>query len=364
MKKIAFLILTLTGVAYAGSDRYVIEGDLDLASSSVKKVGGQVSHKLKYHRALIAHLSDGQLKSLKQITSSLAIERDGMVEVQGKPTGGSTTQPPESVPWGIGHINSQAAWATSTGLGSIVCVVDTGVQRNHPDLETNVMGGENFVVSRGFVDPNKWDDDNGHGTHVAGTIAALDNEIGVVGVAPQASIFAAKVLDRRGSGYNSDIAEGIRSCISHGAHVINMSLGGPSDSSILKSAVQEAYAAGLVVVAAAGNESGPVSYPAKYSEVIAVSAIDSSNKLAYFSNFGPEVDFAAPGVSVTSTTKGSSYATYNGTSMASPHVAGVAALMLSSGLNTLKSRDIGLSSASQGQGLIDALLSVTPEVIP
>ena len=96
-------------------------------------------------------------------------------------------------------------------------MVDTGVQRNHPDLESNVMGGEKFVINRGTIDPNKWDDDNGHGTHVAGTIAALDNEIGVVGVAPQASIFAAKVLDRRGSGYNSDIAEGIRSCISHGA---------------------------------------------------------------------------------------------------------------------------------------------------
>ncbi|HAZ13122.1 MAG: hypothetical protein A2X86_10030 [Bdellovibrionales bacterium GWA2_49_15] len=360
MKKIALLLLTLASVAHASSDRYVIEGDLDLASSSVKKVGGQVSHKLKYHKALIAHLSNSQVRSLKQIASSLEIEKDGMVEVQGKPTGGTTTPPPETVPWGITHINSQGAWNTSRGLGSIVCVVDTGVQRNHPDLQANVMGGENFIVSRGAIDPNKWDDDNGHGTHVAGTIAALDNEIGVVGVAPEASIFAAKVLDRRGSGYNSDIAEGIRSCISHGAHVINMSLGGPSDSTVLKAAVQEAYAAGLVIVVAAGNESGPVSYPAKYSESIAVSAIDSSNRLASFSNFGPEVDFAAPGVSVLSTTKGSTYVTYNGTSMASPHVAGVAALMLSSGLNTLKSRDIGLAPEAQGQGLIDSLLSVTP----
>ncbi len=358
--KIVVLLLAMTGVAHATSDRYLIEGDLDLAASSVKKVGGQISHKLKYHQTLIAHLNNNQVKSLKQIASSLEIEKDGIVEIQGKPTGGSTTQPPESVPWGITHLNSQSAWATSTGLGSIVCVVDTGVQRNHPDLESNVMGGENFVINRGTIDPNKWDDDNGHGTHVAGTIAALDNEIGVVGVAPQASIFAAKVLDRRGSGYNSDIAEGIRSCISHGAHIINMSLGGPSDSSILKAAVQEAASAGLVVVAAAGNESGPVSFPAKYSEVIAVSAVNSSNLLASFSNFGPEVDFAAPGVSVTSTTKGSAYATYNGTSMASPHVAGAAALMLSSGLSTLKARDIGLPLESQGQGLIDALLSVTP----
>ena len=179
------------------------------------------------------------------------------------------------------------------------------------------------------IDSTKWDDDNGHGTHVAGTIAAVDNTVGVVGVAPQASLLAAKVLNRQGSGYLSDVIAGIDYCVQNGAKVVSMSLGSSSDVQALHNAVDAAYADGVLLVAAAGNDyGGAVSYPAAYDSVVAVSATDSNNNLASFSNVGPEVELAAPGVSILSTYKDGGYATLSGTSMATPHVSGVAALAI------------------------------------
>jgi len=166
------------------------------------------------------------------------------------------------------------------------------------------------------------------------------------------------VLNRQGSGYVSDVADGVLSCVSKGAQVISMSLGSSSSSELLHSAIKAAKAAGVIVVAAAGNESRAVSYPAAYPEVLAISAVGQTMLFASFSNFGPEVDYAAPGVGVYSTTKGSSYATYSGTSMATPHAAGVVALALSSQSRGLVAVDIGLSSEKQGLGFLDALLTV------
>jgi subtilisin family serine protease len=258
-------------------------------------------------------------------------------------------------------VQAPEAWQYSRGAGIKVCVVDTGIQKDHPDLAANIAGGRNFVRMGGSVDKTKWNDDNGHGTHVSGTIAAIDNSIGVVGVAPLAKIYAVKVLDRNGSGYLSDVAAGIRECVIAGAHVISMSLGSSGDSSVLHDAVIYAKNAGKVIVAAAGNESGPVLYPAKYSEVWAISAVDKNLKFASFSNFGPEVDFAAPGVTVYSTVKGSGYAYFSGTSMATPHVAGIVALALSAQTNHVVSQTInGLSTDQQGYGFANAYLSVKP----
>jgi len=193
----------------------------------------------------------------------------------------------------------------------------------HPDLKTNIKGGYNAIY------PTKSaNDDNGHGTHVAGTIAALNNTIGVVGVGPQINLYAVKVLDRRGSGYLSDVIEGLDWAAANGIQVVNMSLGTSSNVLSFHDAVVRAKAAGVTLVAAAGNSGGTVSYPAAYPEVIAVSATDNTNTIASWSSRGLEVDLAAPGVSIFSTYKGSSYATLSGTSMASPHVAGAAAVLL------------------------------------
>lgn len=323
-----------------------------------------MNHKrLKYKAGLVATVSETALKKISEKFPSARIEEDlefkllGL-KISGKPGGSQTTQPAQVIPWGIAAIEAPAAFADNRGAGIVVCVVDTGIQSTHPDLAGQVIGGENFVIIKGKIDPAAHNDDNGHGTHVAGTIAALDNSIGVVGVAPEAKLLAVKVLNRQGSGYLSDVIEGLHSCAAKKAHIISMSLGSSSGSSLMHEAIQEVSAAGLKIIAAAGNESGPVSYPAAYPEVLAISAVNSQAEFASFSNFGPEVDYAAPGVGVVSTVIGNSYATYSGTSMATPHVSGVMALALSNQSLGLKATDLGLSAQQQGLGFINALLTV------
>lgn len=254
-------------------------------------------------------------------------------------------------------------WNTSTADTVKVAIIDTGIDLDHPDLAANVKGGVNTIYSWRTAD-----DDNGHGSHVAGIVAAVNNSIGVVGVGHQIDLYAIKVLNSQGSGYVSDIIEGIQWSINNGIHVINMSLGTSSDIQSFHDAVAAAKNAGITVVAAAGN-SGPgdntVLYPAKYSEVIAVSATNSSDGQPSWSSRGPQVDLAAPGASIYSTYKGGSYATLSGTSMAAPHVAGAAALVLAthpgfspdqvqSKLQSTADLLLGFSSNQQGSGLVDA----------
>jgi subtilisin family serine protease len=227
------------------------------------------------------------------------------------------------------------------------------------------MGGVNFVSKPSWrtPDPNKWDDDNGHGTHVAGIIAAEDNNTGVVGVAPGAALYALKVLDRTGSGYVSDVVAAIQWATENDIQVINMSLGGAYDIFLDAACWLAYYYDGLILVAAAGN-GGSVIYPAAYDSVMAVSATNSADELAWFSSTGLEVELAAPGVDIYSTYKDGGYATKSGTSMASPHVAGTAALvwkayplLLNNDIRTQlqnTAEDIGLLSTEQGYGLVDA----------
>lgn len=230
----------------------------------------------------------------------------------------------ETLPWGVDRINADLVWGVTTGDPVKVAIVDTGIDVKHPDLINNLKGGISTVWYT-----TSYNDDNGHGTHVAGIAAAVDNTIGVIGVGPGIDLYAVKVLDRRGSGYLSDVIEGLDWAIQNGMQVVNMSLGTSSDILSFKEAVQRVNNAGIVQVGAAGNSGGAVIYPAAYSEVIAVSATDSIDAIASWSSRGPEVDLAAPGVSIYSTYKGQAYKTLSGTSMAAPHVTGVAALVLS-----------------------------------
>lgn len=231
----------------------------------------------------------------------------------------------QTLPWGIDRVDAELVWPSGNNANTIkVGVIDTGISLSHPDLKNNIKGQYNAI--------RPWrsaEDDNGHGSHVAGIIGALNNTSGVVGVGPEIDLYAIKVLGASGSGYLSDIIEGIDWAIGRGLQVINMSLGTGSNIESFHDAVIRAYNAGIVVVAAAGNSGGAVIYPAAYPEAIAVSATDSNNAIASFSSRGPEVDISAPGVSIYSTYKGKGYATLSGTSMATPHVAGGAALVLS-----------------------------------
>lgn len=230
--------------------------------------------------------------------------------------------------WGMSLLAVEEAWRLSTGRGVVVAVVDSGVDGDHPDLAAAMTQGANTRRDHGDRSPATRDG-NGHGTHIAGIIAARSrNRVGVVGVAPRARIMPVKVLGADGSGWTSDVVEGIVWAVDHGADVVNLSLGAPA-AEWMAPAIRYAVARGVTVVAAAGNDASrqPL-YPAAFPGVIAVSALDPSGRAAAYSNRGATVDLAAPGTNIVSTVPGG-YGLMSGTSMAAPHVAGVAALVQS-----------------------------------
>lgn len=234
---------------------------------------------------------------------------------------GQPTLTAETIPAGIAQVKAPGAWNCSRGMGIRVAVLDTGIDGAHPDLAPNLAGGVSFIPGE------TWRDGNGHGTHCAGTIGAAINGMGVVGVAPSASLFAVKVLSNSGSGQWSSLIAGIDWCIKNGMRVLSMSMGGYTAPTALQLMCDAAFQKGLLLVGAAGNDPNrPVIYPARYASVVAVSAIDSANNVAPFSAHGPEVELCAPGVNVLSTMPGGAYGTMSGTSMACPHASGTAAV--------------------------------------
>ncbi|MFZ5986607.1 MAG: FlgD immunoglobulin-like domain containing protein [Bacillota bacterium] len=271
--------------------------------------------------------------------------------------------PSYNLQWGLPRIKANLAWDISMGDSSItVAIVDTGVDASHPDLSGSLVYGYNAINNTSYTD-----DDNGHGTHVAGIASGIiNNSRGIAGVAGKSRIMPIKVLSASGSGYTSDIGEGIMWAADRGAKVINLSLGGPSSDKFMQDAVNYAYNKGALIIAAAGNSNTSVpSYPAALNNVVAVSATDQSNNRTSFSNYGSHIDLAAPGVSIYSTTYDGLYGYKSGTSMAAPFVAGAAALIWSLDTNKspyeiesiLKSTayDIGILGWDEafGYGLID-----------
>lgn len=290
---------------------------------------------------VVASLNDAEIAALSKNGNVEAIEEDGQVHAlydypcrpEDSSMGIRRYQPlerfqvegqpmilAETIPAGVSQIKAPAAWDCSRGKGMKVAVLDTGIDPAHPDIAPNYKGGISFVPGESPMDGNS------HGTHCAGTIGAAINGAGVVGVAPAASLYAVKVLSNSGSGNWSWLIAGINWCIQNDIRIISMSLGGSSAPAALETMVNAAWAKGLLLVAAAGNSGGAVGVPARYRNVIAVSAIDSTNTVAPFSCRGPEVELCAPGVSVLSTVPGGGYSTMSGTSMACPHVSGAAAL--------------------------------------
>lgn len=290
--------------------------------------------------------------------------------------------------WNLRMINMPHAWQMSRGRGVVVAVLDTGVAyEDHDDfVQVPDLKGIKFTKGYDFVnDDEHANDDHGHGTHVAGTIAqATNNGEGVAGVAFEATVMPVKVLNHFGSGHTADIAEAIRFAADNGAQVINMSLGGGMYSSVMASAVEYARNKGVTVVAAAGNTGhGRVQYPAAYPGAIAVSSVGPSGKLAPYSSYGKELDIAAPGGDKRQGEQGgilqntidprdpskSVYAAYQGTSMAAPHVAAVAALLYARGASSPEQVEKALYAGARrvegqewseqyGHGLLDAEASL------
>jgi Copper amine oxidase N-terminal domain./Subtilase family. len=229
--------------------------------------------------------------------------------------------------YGLTLIGADVMWNRTHGENTVVAVIDTGIDYKHPELKDRIIGGKDFTGKGDFMD------DNGHGTHVSGIIAA--SGIKVSGVAPKSNLLAVKVLDKEGEGQDQDVADGIAWAVENGAEIISMSFGSQNPSPIVRQALRFAYKKGAILVAAAGNEGDEnidvdtVDYPARYPETIAVAAVDAKKIIAPFSSKGPEVDVAGPGVDIYSTYINGKYVYLSGTSMATPHISGAIALVLS-----------------------------------
>lgn len=282
--------------------------------------------------SFVAELSDEQLESLRKDENVSYIEQDRIVTFAppcGTPKGGPCDgggggSDSQETPYGITRVNGGVTYAGS----GVAWILDSGIDLDHPDLNVDASRGYNAFTSG--KDGKSLDDGNGHGTHVAGTIAAIDNSTGVIGVAAGATVIPVKVLGARGSGSYSGVIAGIDHVAANGSSgdVANMSLGGPVSQAVDDAVKNAAQSSGVKFVLAAGNESTDAnnSSPARVNgnNIYTISAMNSNDAWASFSNYGnPPVDYVAPGVSIKSTWKNGGYNTISGTSMAAPHAAGV-----------------------------------------
>jgi len=303
--------------------KFKADVSLPQAAEIHRQLGGQMKETIPGIGVQVVTVPKGQAMAKAKAYSSNArvayAEPDFVAEAMASPD-----DPWFANQWGMVKIQAPQAWDVTTGGSQInIAILDTGVDLDHLDLASKIVSNINFSSSPTV------DDVDGHGTHVAGIVGAITNNgIGVAGLGYRATIMSVKVLGDTGSGAYSAIASGIIWAADHGADIINMSLGGSSASSTLESAINYAWSKGVVVVAAAGNNGNSVPfYPAYYTNCIAVAGTDSLDKLAGWSNYGDWVDVAAPGVNIVSTLINSGYGYKSGTSMASPHVAGLAALV-------------------------------------
>ncbi|QMW05080.1 S8 family peptidase [Spirosoma foliorum] len=290
-------------------EQFLTDAQVTNAQAEVLATGDQTS--------FLAQLTENESEKLKSDPSVLLIEPDQIMSMCNCVDVATST----TLPWNISQ--------TGYGRGDLqttktAWIIDTGIDLDHPDLNVDASRSKSFVSGTTSAD-----DENGHGTHVAGIIGALNNSLGVTGIASGATLVSLRVLDDEGEGRLSGIIQAINYVRTNGkaGDVVNLSLGGESTSATLDQAITQAANAGILFAIAAGNDSkNSDNYsPARvnHANVFTVSAMDSKNQFASFSNFGSSVDVCAYGVRITSTYMGGKYATLSGTSMAAPHVAGL-----------------------------------------
>jgi subtilisin len=351
------------------TERYIVFFDKNVDAKEIETVGGKVIKDFPMINAASVEMSPNRIPALERLPSFQKITKEQTVEKQA-----------QTVPWAHGerYLNIKAKQpSTLTGKGVKVAVIDSGVDKDHPDLR--VKGGK--CVLDLSKDPkacaNSYDDQDGHGTHVAGIIGALNNGIGMVGVAPGAEIYALKALDADGYGSSTTIMAGIQWAIQNKMDIINLSLSSSEIDYGIKAMVDKAYQRGIIVVSAAGNRGdvngklNTVEYPGAFANVISVAATNASNQRIPYSATGPELDFSAPGEQILSTLPGGKYGLASGTSMAAPHVTGMIALYMEkypSASNRLirdllewNSRDLGVAGKDRLYGA--GLVQVDPSVI-
>lgn len=333
MKKLVTLaLITAISASVFASERVLIKFDgkrPTMASALLNTLNGTVDHTIPGIGVTVVNLPEGV-----RAERAIAIARNwpGVVYAEGEVMYHTTqvvpNDPSFNTQWAWNVINAPRGWAITQGSPNIlVAVLDTGIDTDHPDLVGKTVLGRDFT---GNTATPAWEDGQGHGTHVSGTVSAITNNgLGVSGTGWNTRLMIGKVLSNSGSGSNTMVANGIIWAADNGARVINMSLGGGSPSTTMENAVNYAASRGVIIVASAGNSNTTSpSYPAFYAACIAVASTTSADARSSFSNFGAWVDVAAPGSNILSTTRGGGYGSLSGTSMAAPHVAGLAALAI------------------------------------
>ena len=314
-----------TIVTFLPKDRRTDQGrdKVNLARRMVKDAVDILDVDLYEAPILVLNATPQEIERLKNDGDIVAVEEDGVCEAhRDVPTDEARPQA-ETVPPGVSQIGAPQAWDASRGQGIKVVILDTGIDARHPDLAPNVKGAVSFVPDE---TPH---DGNGHGTHAAGIVAAAETGAGIIGVAPAASLYNVKVLANSGSGQWSWMISGIQWCISNRMDIVSIQFGAASMPTAVELICNAAWAKGLLVIATAGvggPDMGTVAAPARFKNVIAVSAVDSADVITRFSGRGPEVELCAPGINVLSTKPGGEYQSWSGTAGACAHVSGAAAV--------------------------------------